>query len=260
MRNRVPLVLHEANVVPGRAIRLLSRWATGVAASFEATRFYLQNCALTVTGMPIRRELERASRTVQRPPDSGVPTIMVVGGSRGARRLNEVTVEALTLLKVRGLPLRVIHLTGAADEGRVRAAYTKAGVSAEVFPFTLDMAKLYAATDLAVCRSGASTCAELLAFGVPALFVPYPFAAADHQLANAKAMARLGAADYVSEDNLSAAWLADYLTERCRNRGKLAAMSAAGHAHRECCGAEALADLVERIAGKKAAHAVEDKP
>jgi len=71
---------------------------------------------------------------------------------------------------------------------------------------------------------------------------------------------RLGAADYVSEDNLSAAWLADYLTERCRNRGKLAAMSAAGHAHRECCGAEALADLVERIAGKKAAHAAGDKP
>ena len=259
-RNRVPLVLHEANVVPGRAIRLLSHWAAGVAASFEATRFYLQHAALTVTGMPIRRELERASRTVQRPPDTGVPTIMVVGGSRGARRLNEVTVEALILLKTRGLPLRVIHLTGAADEGRVRAAYAKAGVTAEVFPFTLDMAALYAATDLAVCRSGASTCAELLAFGVPALFVPYPYAAADHQLANAKAMARLGAADYVSEDNLSAGWLADYLTERCRNRVKLAAMSAAGRAHRECCGAEALADLVERVGGEKAAHTPEGKP
>ena len=210
--------------------------------------------------MPIRRELERASRLVQRPPDTGVPTIMVAGGSRGARRLNEIAADALALLKARGVPVRVIHLSGAADEGRVRAAYTKSGVAAEVYPFTLDMAGLYAATDLAVCRSGASTCAELLAFGVPALFVPYPYAAADHQLANAKAMARLGAADYVSEDNLSASWLADYLTERCRNRAKLAAMSAAGRAHRECCGAEAVAELVERVAAAKATGVAEARP
>jgi UDP-N-acetylglucosamine--N-acetylmuramyl-(pentapeptide) pyrophosphoryl-undecaprenol N-acetylglucosamine transferase len=251
LRNHVPLVLHEANVVPGRAIRLLSRWATSVAASFEASRYYLQHTALTVTGMPIRRDLERASRTVQRASGADVPRVMVLGGSRGAHSLNEVVVEAFALLQARGVPVHPIHLTGPTDEPRVRAAYARHGISATVHGFTTDMAPLYAAADLAVSRSGASTCAELLAFGVPALFVPYPYAAADHQLANAKAMARLGAADYVSEDNLSAAWLADYLTERCRNRVKLAAMSTAGRAHRECCGAEALADLVERVGRAK---------
>ena len=202
--------------------------------------------------MPIRRDLERASRTIARAPAAGVNRIMVLGGSRGARHLNEIVVEAFALLQARGVPVQPLHLTGTSDEPRVRAAYARHKLDATVYGFTTDMAPLYAATDLAVCRSGASTCAELLAFGVPALFVPYPYAAADHQLANAKAMARLGAADYVSEDNLSASWLADYLTERCRNRAKLAAMSAAGHAHRECCGAEALADLVERVGRTKA--------
>lgn len=246
-RNHVPVVLHEANVIPGRAIRFFARRATAVAVSFEASRFYLQKTKLTVTGMPIRRDLERASRSLQRAPCSDRHNVMVLGGSRGARRLNEVAVDAFALLHNRGVPVHPIHLTGKADELRVRAAYTKAGVNATIYAFTTEMAPLYAAANLAVCRSGASTCAELLAFGVPALLVPYPHAAADHQTANAQAMVRLGAADCVPEENLSATWLADYLAERCRNRDKLAAMSIAGHAHRECCGAEALANLVEKI-------------
>jgi UDP-N-acetylglucosamine--N-acetylmuramyl-(pentapeptide) pyrophosphoryl-undecaprenol N-acetylglucosamine transferase len=245
-RNHVPVVLHEANVVPGRAIRLFARWATAVAASFEASRFYLQKTKLTVTGMPIRRDLERASRILQRAPCKDRHNVMILGGSRGAHRLNEVAVDAFALLQARGVPVHPLHLTGRTDEPRIRAAYARAGVTATLHAFTTDMAPLYAAADLAVCRSGASTCAELLAFGVPALLVPYPHAAADHQTANAQAMVRLGAADCVPEENLSATWLADYLAERCRNRARLAAMSAAGHAHRECCGAEALAGLVEK--------------
>lgn len=250
--NQVPVVLHEANVIPGRAIKLCSRWATAVAASFEASRFYLQRTALTVTGMPIRRDLERASRTIQREPRAGAQQILVLGGSRGARPLNDVAVEAFALLQARGLAIQPIHVTGATDEARVRAGYARYGINATIHGFTNEMAPIYAATDLAVCRAGASTCAELLAFGVPALFVPYPYAS-NHQAANAQAMVRLGAADCVTEENLSAAWLADYLAERCRNRAKLAAMSAAGRAHRECCGAEALADLVEKTG--RGAHA-----
>jgi UDP-N-acetylglucosamine--N-acetylmuramyl-(pentapeptide) pyrophosphoryl-undecaprenol N-acetylglucosamine transferase len=253
-RHRVPVVLHEANVVPGRAIRFFARRATAVAASFEASRYYLQKTKLTITGMPIRRDLERASRELQRAPSGDRHNVMVLGGSRGARRLNEVAVDAFALLHERGVPVHPIHLTGKADEPRVRAAYAKAGVAAEIIAFTTNMAPLYSAADLAICRAGASTCAELLAFGVPALLVPFPHAAADHQTANAKAMVRLGAADYVPEANLSAAWLADYLAERCRNRAKLAAMSKAGHAHRECCGAEALADLVEKTGREKLAN------
>lgn len=253
LRNRVPVVLHEANVIPGRAIRLLARWATAVAASFEASRFYLPHSKLVLTGMPLRRELEQASRTIQRMARDNRFTILVLGGSRGAHRLNELASAALIMLRARGVPIHVIHLTGASDESAVRTAYEQAGVPHEVHAFTTQMAQLYAATDLAVCRSGASTCAELLAFGIPSLLVPYPHAAANHQLANAQAMTRLGAADYVSEQNLTATWLADYLAERWQGRAKLAAMSAAGHAQRECCGAEALAALVEKMG--RARHA-----
>ncbi|TAN36130.1 MAG: UDP-N-acetylglucosamine--N-acetylmuramyl-(pentapeptide) pyrophosphoryl-undecaprenol N-acetylglucosamine transferase [Verrucomicrobia bacterium] len=246
LRGHVPVVLHEANVVPGRTIRLFSRWARAVAASFEASRFYLPHGRLVITGMPLRRELEVASRNFQRVTTAERFTVMVLGGSRGAHSLNEVASEALLALRADGVPIQVIHLTGPADETEIRATYERAAVPHTVHAFTTQMAELYAATDLAVCRSGASTCAELLAFGVPALLVPYPFAAANHQLANAQAMSRLGAADYVSEKNLSAAWLADYLAARYRAREKLASMSAVGHAHRECCGAEALAGLVEK--------------
>jgi UDP-N-acetylglucosamine--N-acetylmuramyl-(pentapeptide) pyrophosphoryl-undecaprenol N-acetylglucosamine transferase len=253
LRNRVPVVLHEANVVPGRTIRLFARWARAVAASFEASRFYLPHGRLVLTGMPLRRELELASRASHRLARDDRFTILVLGGSRGAHCLNTVASAALIMLHARGVPLHVIHLTGAADEQAVRGAYATAGVPHEVQAFIAQMAPRYAAADLAVCRSGASTCAELLAFGLPALLVPYPHAAANHQLANAQAMTRLGAADYVSEQSLTATWLADYLAERWQGRAKLAAMSAAGHAHRECCGAEALAALVEKTG--RARHA-----
>lgn len=247
LRCRVPVVLHEANVVPGRAIRLFARWARAVAASFEASRFYLQNRPVVVTGMPIRRDLELAARASARVPQAGAFTVMVLGGSRGAHRLNEVVSEAVIAVRARGLPIQVIHLTGPADEFAVHGAYAQANVPHAVHAFTTQMAELYAATDLAICRSGASTCAELLTFGVPALLVPYPYAAANHQYANAQAVTRMGAADYVSERNLSATWLADYIAERCQTREKLAAMSAAGRAHQPRSGAVALAELVEQI-------------
>lgn len=253
LRNHVPVVLHEANVIPGRTIRFFARWATAVAASFEASRFYLAHSKLVLTGMPLRHGLEFASRALQRIARSDRFTILVLGGSRGAHRLNEVASAALIMLRTRGVPLHVIHLTGAADEQAMCTIYQQAGLPHEVHAFTTQMAQLYAATDLAVCRSGASTCAELLAFGIPALLVPYPHAAANHQLANAQAMTRLGAADYVSEQNLTSTWLADYLTERWQGRAKLAAMSKAGHAQRECCGAEALAAVVEKTG--RARHA-----
>ena len=240
----VPVVLHEANVVPGRMIKMFAHRAQAVAVSFEASRFYLQDQPVTVTGMPIRRDLERAARTLQCGSHGAPFTVMVLGGSRGAHRLNEVASAAVCALPTRQVPVRVFHLTGPADEGNVRRDYTRAGVEHRVYAFTTEMAALYAETNLAVCRSGASTCAELLAFGVPALLVPYPFAASNHQHANALAMERMGAADYITEADLSTAWLTDYIAERCQTRDRLARMSAAGRAHQTQSGAEALADLV----------------
>ena len=113
------------------------------------------------------------------------------------------------------------------------------------------LARLYADTDLAICRAGASTCAELLAFGLPALLVPYPYAAADHQRANALALSKIGAADYVAERDLTSTWLADYLDACIRAPERLARMRAASRAQPTRQGAEKLAELVAHVGWKK---------
>lgn len=249
LRLHVPYVLHEANVLPGRAVSLFSRWADSVAASFEETRFYMRRKNLVVTGMPLRAELAQA---VGQPEkfrlDRDLFTVLVMGGSRGAVQVNEVVSEALCRAGQAGLKLQVIHLAGLHDHGELESAYQAAGVAHTVHGFAQDMASLYAATDLAICRAGAATCAELSAFGVPALLIPYPHAANDHQMANARAMEKAGAADVVSEHDLSVDWLVDYVSERVRTPSRLASMSAASRKRATRNGAEALADVVEGVA------------
>jgi UDP-N-acetylglucosamine--N-acetylmuramyl-(pentapeptide) pyrophosphoryl-undecaprenol N-acetylglucosamine transferase len=249
LRWRIPVVLHEANVLPGRAIRFFSRWAAAVAVSFEETGYYLRRGDLVCTGMPLREDMEAAARQqAGAGPSRDVFTVLVTGGSRGAHRLNEIASEAVARVHAAGHRIGVIHLTGAADETAVRQAYEQAGVPQEVFPFSGDMASLYRRADLAVCRAGAATCAELAVFALPALLVPYPFAAYDHQTANARALEKNGAADVVPEQDLTAEWLADYLVSVMRNPGRLARQRTAASRRAAPSGAEALADLVEKVA------------
>ena len=249
LRLRVPVVLHEANVVPGRAIRLFSRWATAVGIAFDASSYYLRGARLTVTGMPIRRDLEEAAaRMAPRTYGADRFTLLVMGGSAGAQRLNEEVPQAVATLGLKPPRLRVIHLAGKAGAESVRARYAALGLDAEVLAFTHDMASLYAAADFAICRSGAATCAELSAFALPSLLVPYPHAVADHQMANARAVERSGAADVVGDADLRAAWLAEYLRERMQQPERLQQMSRASAARAQSQGARELADLVERSA------------
>ncbi|MCO5062652.1 MAG: hypothetical protein M9963_11790 [Kiritimatiellae bacterium] len=145
--------------------------------------------------------------------------------------------------------MRIVHLTGRSGEEGVRALYAQAGVDADVRAFTHEMAALYAKVDFAISRSGAASCAELSAFGLPALLVPYPYAVADHQRENARAMERAGAADVVADVDLSAEWLSEYLLARLRDPAKREQMSRAARARAQRSGAAALADLVERSAG-----------
>lgn len=244
----IPFVLHESNVVPGRAIRLFSRGAAAVAGAFAETGFHLKRRDFTLTGTPLRPALAAAAHAargavaVPHPP-----CVLVMGGSAGAQRLNELMPEALGFLRAAGETPAVVHLAGRGGDTSVLAAYARHGVPAEVLPFTHDMAALYARATLAVCRSGAATCAELGAFGVPALLVPYPFAVSDHQTANARSLERAGAADVVPESSLTAAWLADYLGERLRHRERLREMRAAALSRAPSDAAGALADLVERV-------------
>jgi UDP-N-acetylglucosamine--N-acetylmuramyl-(pentapeptide) pyrophosphoryl-undecaprenol N-acetylglucosamine transferase len=192
---RLPFALVEPNARPGRANRSVARYARRIFVQFEAAGAVLApaDARVSAPGIPLRRELVAAfadapPRRLPEPPYH----LLVLGGSQGARQLNEAMIEAAPAL--RAFPLRVFHQTGPADGERVRAAYTQAGLDAEVVDFERDMPRRYHEADLALCRAGALTVAELAMAGLPALLVPYPFAADDHQSANARSLTDAGAA------------------------------------------------------------------
>lgn len=246
LRLQIPVVLHEANVVPGRATRFFAGRAAAVGVSFMESTFYLKRARIVPTGMPIRRELAAAAAAMA--PRAFLAdrfTVLVMGGSGGAQRLNEVAPRALADLARAHPGLRVIHLTGRAGFEAVQRTYAATGCVADVRAFTHQMADLYREADFALCRSGAATCAELSAFGLPALLVPFPHAVADHQMANARAMEKAGAADVAADGDLSATWLAEYLAARMLDPEKRRSMSDAARARAQADGAAALADLVE---------------
>jgi UDP-N-acetylglucosamine--N-acetylmuramyl-(pentapeptide) pyrophosphoryl-undecaprenol N-acetylglucosamine transferase len=208
----IPLVLHESNAIPGKAVLFLGRYAQVVALGFERAEAYFTGRRRVVTGFPLRTDLRDVA-----PLDGLDPhrfTVLVMGGSQGAHALNVTVPDALCAAVRQGQALQVIHLSGAADEAEVRAKYDAAGVPARVFGFLKEMGAAYAAADLAICRAGAATCAELTCCRLPSLLVPLPWAAHDHQRENARAMSVAGGADVMEQDELSADSLVPYL-ERC---------------------------------------------
>ena len=243
---RVPVVLHESNVIPGRAVQLLSRYATSVAIGFAEARPHFRHTRVVLTGFPVREPqgLRFAANTLA----DGLFTLLVTGGSQGAHVLNEVAAEAVCDLHRNALAVQVIHLTGARDRETVEARYREAAVRSLVFDFLKDMEQAYAAATLAVCRAGAATCAELAVYGVPSLLVPLPTAARGHQLANARALQDAGASDVMLQDGFTSAGLASYVEETRGNAGKLAAMREAAHACAVPNAAARIADLVEQAA------------
>lgn len=240
----IPVVLHEANVVPGRANRFLSRWAKVFALGFEETRHHIAHPNMVYTGIPLRKmkaENINADGNILKP---GTFTILAMGGSRGARALNEIVAKAVVNLHVGGKAVQIIHLTGAEDETSVRKKYLEAGLPHLVFAFLHNMDQAYRQTSLAICRAGGSTCAELAQFGVPALMIPYPHATSKHQLANARACAAAGAAEVAVEKELTADRLAKYICRLMTDNNKLQRMKNAALKRADKDAAGALADLV----------------
>jgi UDP-N-acetylglucosamine--N-acetylmuramyl-(pentapeptide) pyrophosphoryl-undecaprenol N-acetylglucosamine transferase len=239
----IPYVLHEANAMPGRAVRLLSGKARAVAICFEETRYHLKGRHAVSVGMPLRAEIKKTEAIK---PDSEFH-LLVMGGSGGAHAINELVSEAVCALQA--YPIRVTHLTGAADEEMVTERYRSAGINASVLAFTQDMAALYEKATLAICRSGASTCAELGVFNLPALLIPYPHAASDHQTANARALEKFGAADVIQQDEISVEWLKEYLIELILDPSRLEKMRLRSAARKvPLNAAEILAGVVEECA------------
>lgn len=193
---RRPIVLLEQNAQPGLVTKLFARFAYAVCASFPETVDAL-GPSVRLTGNPIRFAAADVRREPSR-PDAPL-RLLVFGGSAGAHRLNEKVPGAIARL---GPGVRVLHQAGARDHEAVAERYAKLGVQAEVVAFIDDMQSAYASADLVICRSGATTLAELTALGVPAVLVPYPFAAADHQRTNGQALVDAGAAWLILDANL----------------------------------------------------------
>ncbi len=224
---QIPIALVEPNALPGRANRLAARTARTVFVQFETAVPKLRRAgAVSVVGAPLRAALVAAFRSAPPRRATGKPLrLLVFGGSQGARQINDAMVEAAPRLARQSF--EVFHQTGEADRERVASAYAAAGIAARVVAFERDMPARYAESDLALCRSGALTVAELAMAGLPALLVPYPHAADDHQSANARAAAAAGAAIVLPSRPLVADDLLRALADLAAQPEQLVAMSAA---------------------------------
>ncbi|MFQ5457655.1 MAG: undecaprenyldiphospho-muramoylpentapeptide beta-N-acetylglucosaminyltransferase [Myxococcota bacterium] len=221
---RVPRAILEPNAVPGVTNRALGRIVNEVYVAWDETKGRFPEGRAVTTGNPVRAEV---GETPARGP-GGTFTLLVFGGSQGARRINEALTAALALLGEAARDWRFVHQTGPADLEKVREAYGAIGLTADTAAFFDDMPSRYRNADLVLCRAGATTIAELAGAGRGAILVPYPFAADDHQAANARMLERAGAAVTILEKDLSPAGLADLLREiagdpaRAREMGRRA--------------------------------------
>ena len=236
---RVPTLIHEQNYVPGLTNRWLAPLMSRVAATFEESIARLGGRGV-VTGNPVRKEF---SRIAARPPLTGAPSVLICGGSQGARAINRAVCDALPLLAASRRPLRIVHQSGPADLESVSAAYRSAGLQADVRPFISDMAGAMEQADLLVCRAGSTTLAELTAAGRPALLIPFAAASHDHQTFNARKLASAGAAVMLEERELSGASLASTLGALLADPARLAAMGAASRSLGRPEAAARIADL-----------------
>lgn len=245
---RVPVVLHEANAVPGRAVSALSRFADAVAISFPEAARFLRHSRIVFTGFPVRPDLADDGLRLLEP---GRFTLLIMGGSQGARSLNEVCSRAVCSLHGEGLPVQVVHLAGARDRDLVESRYREAGVPHAVFDFLQEMNRAYHTADLAVCRAGAASCAELRVCALPALLVPLPSAQRDHQTANAASTQKTGGADVLSETGLTPDHLANCLRDRVRHPERLGAMRRALRSAAAPDAATQIASLLETVAAER---------
>jgi len=224
----IKVVLHEQNLLPGITNRLLTRFADMIFVSFEdsKSRFAFRSKSrfassrIQFTGNPVRKDILGNSGP-QRTEDSAGSgqkpfTVLIIGGSQGAHRINVTVTEALNHLNPKD-DLYFIHQTGTADENMVKDAYTRYGVPSMVQPFFDNMAELYQKADLMICRAGATTVAEIAALGKASIFIPFPYAADDHQTLNAESLSKSEAAEMILEKELNAEVLVEKIEHYARN-------------------------------------------
>lgn len=241
----------EQNHFPGAVNRWLAPRVDAVCVPSDAARRRLGGRGI-VTGNPVRR----AFASIGPPPAGAALSLLIFGGSRGARSINRAAAAAVPRLARISPPPRIVHQTGEEDEPGVAAAYREYPGPHEVRAFLDDMPDRLAAADLAVCRAGATTLAELAAAGRPAVLVPYPFAADDHQRWNAKAVEDAGAAVVILDRELAGDRLAETVAALAADPARLLAMGEAARKLARPDAASRIADIASALlAGRDPAAA-----
>ena len=238
----ISTLVHESNAIPGKANRLAAKMVGAVLLGFKEAAQFFPKVRTEITGTPIRTELKRLDKESARQKlglQSGLTTMLVMGGSQGASGINQAMIKSLPAL--RGAALQVIHLSGTRDERFVSDSYRREQIPAFVAAFHHHMEEVYSAADLAVARSGAASLAELAFFGLPSILIPFPYAADDHQTRNAEIFARAGAAFILKESELTPELLSQKIREMIDHPEQLRRMS-------EKCLQLAPCDAADRVA------------
>ncbi|MGK3996122.1 undecaprenyldiphospho-muramoylpentapeptide beta-N-acetylglucosaminyltransferase [Sorangium sp. So ce1024] len=246
----VPVAILEPNSVLGLSNRLLSPIVDRAYIAFPEAARALRPSAVRLFGVPLRRAFARAPYA----PREGKLSLLVLGGSQGALALNDVVPRAIAQGRDRGLDLEVVHQTGRDREAAVRSLYAELGLSerARVVPFIDDVAEALAAADVVIARAGASTLAELCAVGRPSILIPYPFAADDHQMRNARSLERASAAVAIAQADATEARLAGELARLAEAPALRARMAdAAASFGTPDAAARVAADLLELARGPR---------
>lgn len=219
---QIPRVILEPNAMPGLANRLLGPLANRIFLAFESAKSFFSSSKIRVIGTPIRQAF-----VLDHPPalPQRVGHILIFGGSQGAQAINSAMLDAVKQSEVLQKSVTLTHQTGADDDERVRQGYAQLGVQADVQTFLFDMPKELAKADLVICRAGASTLAELAAYGKVGILIPLPHATHNHQEMNARAMEEVGAARMLRQSDLNGQRLAEEIERLMRDIPGLQAMA-----------------------------------
>lgn len=245
----VPTAILEQNAHVGLTNRLLAPIAGRAYVAFEEAAAQLGERKTRLVGNPVRRAFVDAARKALIDPDgfeARASQVFVLGGSQGAKALNETVPAALARLELAERGVKVLYQTGAAMRDEVQRRYADLGVEAEVVSFVDDMAKAYSSASLVIARAGATTLAEVCAIGRPSILVPYPYAADDHQARNAEALERAGAAVSIRESHLTPGILAAEARRLLDDEGARVKMADAARRHGR---PDAAAAIVDDLAG-----------
>ena len=248
-----PTALLEQNAYVGMTNRILARFVDRAYITFEQTEHVFGSKKSRLTGNPVRHEFVEHARLALADPEgfeSRVRTVLVLGGSQGARKLNEDLPRALARAGIATRDLEVVHQTGESMREQVEATYRELGIRASVVTFIDEIARAYSNAALVVARAGATTLAELCAIGRPSILIPFPFAADDHQATNAEALEEQGAAICIRESELEVERLGDLIGELLDDRAKREAMARAARDHgRPDAAAVIVDDMIGWIGG-----------